>query len=47
MCAMRVEINPEPLNLAIPLEMIEYAKECCLLRDLTPEERELFGLPPR
>ena len=30
-----------------PDELIDYARECCLLRDLTPEERELFGLPPR
>ena len=25
-------------------ELIEYAKECCVFRDLTPEEREQFGL---
>jgi len=30
-----------------PEELVDYARECCLLRDLTPEERELFGLPPR
>jgi WD40 repeat protein len=28
-------------------ELIDYAKECCVLRELTAEERELFGLPPR
>jgi len=28
-------------------EMIEYAKECCVIRELTPEERKLFGLTPR
>ena len=28
-------------------ELIEYAKECCILYELTAEERELFGLPPR
>jgi WD40 repeat protein/DNA-binding SARP family transcriptional activator len=27
-------------------ELINYAKMCCLVRELTPEERELFGLPP-
>jgi WD40 repeat protein/DNA-binding SARP family transcriptional activator len=26
-------------------ELIDYAKECCLVRELTPEEREMFGLP--
>jgi WD40 repeat protein len=28
-------------------ELIAYARECCVVRELTPEERELFGLPPR
>jgi WD40 repeat protein len=28
-------------------ELIAYAKECCLLRELTPEEREVFGLPEK
>jgi WD40 repeat protein len=28
-------------------ELIAYTKECCLLRELTPEEREVFGLPER
>jgi WD40 repeat protein len=28
-------------------ELIEYAYECCVFRQLTPEERELFGLPER
>jgi hypothetical protein len=27
-------------------DLIEYAKECCVFRQLTPEEREQFGLPP-
>jgi WD40 repeat protein len=26
-------------------ELIAYAKECCLVRELTAEEREVFGLP--
>ncbi|MDX1687201.1 MAG: protein kinase [Candidatus Promineifilaceae bacterium] len=26
-------------------ELIEYAYECCVFRELTPEEREQFGLP--
>jgi WD40 repeat protein len=26
-------------------ELIDYAHECCLVRELTPEEREFFGLP--
>ena len=26
-------------------ELIELAKECCVFRDLTPEERQQFGLP--
>jgi len=26
-------------------ELIEYAEECCLVRELTPDEREQFGLP--
>jgi hypothetical protein len=28
-------------------ELIDYAKECCVVRELTPDEREQFGLPPR
>jgi WD40 repeat protein len=28
-------------------ELIAYAKECCLVHELTPEEREVFGLPER
>ena len=28
-------------------ELIAYARECCLIRELTADERELFGLPPR
>ena len=28
-------------------ELIDYANECCVFRELTPEERELFGLPER
>jgi WD40 repeat protein len=28
-------------------ELIAYAKECCVWRDLTPEERQQFGLPER
>jgi WD40 repeat protein len=28
-------------------ELIDYAYECCVFRDLTAEERELFGLPER
>jgi WD40 repeat protein len=27
-------------------ELIDYAFECCLVRELTSEERERFGLPP-
>ena len=30
-----------------PEELIAYAKECCVVRQLTPEERQQFGLPPR
>jgi WD40 repeat protein len=26
-------------------ELIDYAKECCVFRQLTPEERQQFGLP--
>ena len=26
-------------------ELIDYAKECCVMRDLTEEERTQFGLP--
>ena len=26
--------------------LIDYARRCCVLRDLTSEERSLFGLPP-
>jgi hypothetical protein len=28
-------------------ELIAYARECCLIRELTADERELFGLPER
>jgi WD40 repeat protein len=28
-------------------DLIDYAKECCVIRELTAEERELFGLAPR
>jgi WD40 repeat protein len=28
-------------------DLIDYAKECCVVRKLTDEEREQFGLPPR
>ncbi|MCL7454095.1 MAG: hypothetical protein M8467_13710 [Anaerolineae bacterium] len=28
-------------------ELIAYARECCLMRQLTADERELFGLPSR
>jgi len=28
-------------------ELIDYAKECCVIRELTAEERVQFGLPPR
>jgi hypothetical protein len=28
-------------------ELIAYAKECCLVHELTAEEREVFGLPER
>jgi len=27
-------------------DLIDYVKECCVFRELTPEEREQFGLPP-
>jgi WD40 repeat protein len=27
-------------------DLVKYARECCVFRDLTPEEREQFGLPP-
>ncbi|MFN2212847.1 MAG: WD40 repeat domain-containing protein, partial [Anaerolineales bacterium] len=27
-------------------DLIAYAKDCCLVYELTPEEREQFGLPP-
>jgi WD40 repeat protein len=26
-------------------ELIDYAKECCVVRELSPEDRELYGLP--
>ena len=28
-------------------ELIEYARECCMIRELTDAEREQFGLPLR
>jgi WD40 repeat protein len=28
-------------------ELIDYAHQCCIIRELTDSERELFGLPPR
>ena len=27
-------------------ELIDYAYECCVVRELSPEDRELYGLPP-
>jgi hypothetical protein len=26
-------------------ELVGYASECCVVRELTPEERQQFGLP--
>jgi hypothetical protein len=26
-------------------DLIDFAKECCIVRELTEEERERFGLP--
>jgi hypothetical protein len=26
-------------------DLIAYARECCVMRELTPEERQQFGLP--
>ena len=28
-------------------DLIDYAKECCVIRELTDAEREQFGLPSR
>jgi hypothetical protein len=28
-------------------DLIVHARECCVTRELTPEEREQFGLPER
>jgi WD40 repeat protein len=28
-------------------ELMDYAKDCCVVRELTDAERELLGLPPR
>lgn len=28
-------------------ELMAYAYDCCVFRELTPEERALFGLPER
>ena len=28
-------------------ELIDYAYDCCVFRELTAEERQLFGLPER
>jgi hypothetical protein len=30
-----------------PDELIQYAKECCVLRELTPAERQQFGFSPK
>jgi WD40 repeat protein len=30
-----------------PEELVTYARECCLVRELTADERETFGLPPK
>jgi hypothetical protein len=27
-------------------ELMAYARECCVIRDLTPQERQQFGLAP-
>jgi hypothetical protein len=27
-------------------ELIDYAYDCCVVRELSPEDRELYGLPP-
>jgi hypothetical protein len=26
-------------------ELVDYAKECCVIRQLTPAERQQYGLP--
>jgi hypothetical protein len=28
-------------------ELVTHAKDCCVIRELTPEERQQFGLPPQ
>ena len=38
-CAKRVWQSTE--------ELIDYAYECCVWRELTAEEREQFGLPEK
>ena len=40
-----------PNSLILPVwqsaqDLVAYARECCVVRELTPEEREQFGLPP-
>ena len=35
------------IGLPAAQELIDYAYECCVFRELTAEERELFGLPER
>ena len=40
----RVQIFPTWQS---PEELVEYAKECCVVHELTADERDLFGLPPR
>ena len=44
-----IKVNDDVLFLPVwntTQALIDYARACCVVRELTAEDREMFGLPP-